>query len=71
VWDNASILQEHLGLRQRYGAQLLWSGDWSTFSAPDYWVTVAPLRFLNSSDATAWCRDQGFDTDHCYATQIK
>jgi serine/threonine protein kinase len=72
VWDNASILQEHLGLRQRYGAKLLWSGDWSlTFSAPDFWVTVAPVRFLDSTGATAWCRDQGFDSDHCYATHVK
>jgi serine/threonine-protein kinase len=34
VWDNAMTLAEHLRLRQRYGAKLLWSGDWSTFDAP-------------------------------------
>ncbi|HUO38290.1 MAG TPA: serine/threonine-protein kinase [Mycobacterium sp.] len=72
TWDYASILQEHLALRQQYGAKLLWSGDWpSTFpSTPDYWVTVAPQRFPDSSDATTWCRNQGFDSDHCYATHL-
>lgn len=71
-WDNASILQEHSSLRQRYGAKLLWSGDWPrTFKLSDYWVTVAPLKFSEPSDATNWCRNQGFDTDHCLATQLQ
>jgi serine/threonine kinase PknH len=68
TWDNAMTLQEHLRLRQRYpGARLLWSGDWSTFSAPNYWVTVAGITFPNSAGALAWCRSQGFDRDHCVA----
>lgn len=68
VWDNAMTLQEHLQLRQRYpGARLLWSGDWSTFSAPDFWVTIAGIPFGNPAGALAWCRNQGFDRDHCIA----
>jgi serine/threonine-protein kinase len=71
VWDNAMTLQEHLQLRQRYpGARLLWSGDWSTFSAPDFWVTVAGTTFADSAGALAWCRHQGFDRDHCAAKII-
>jgi serine/threonine protein kinase len=68
VWDNAMTLREHLQLRQRYpGARLLWSGDWSTFSGPDFWVTVAGITFRDSAGALAWCRSQGFDRDHCAA----
>ncbi|BBZ70188.1 serine/threonine-protein kinase [Mycobacterium paraseoulense] len=68
VWDNAMTLQEHLQLRQRYpNVKLLWSGDWSTFSAPDFWVTVAGITFADSAGALAWCRVQGFDRDHCAA----
>ncbi len=68
VWDNAMTLQEHLQLRQRYpNVKLLWSGDWSTFSAPDFWVTIAGITFADSSGALAWCRVQGFDRDHCAA----
>lgn len=68
VWDNAMTLQEHRQLRQRYpGVRLLWSGDWSTFSAPDFWVTIAGITFADSAGALAWCRAQGFDRDHCVA----
>ncbi|OBH59669.1 serine/threonine protein kinase [Mycobacterium mantenii] len=71
VWDNASTLQEHLQLRQRYpDVRLLWSGDWSTFSAPDFWVTIAGIRFPDSAGALAWCRYQGFDRDHCAAKLV-
>ncbi len=65
VWDNARTLQEFLGLRQRFGAKLLWSGDWSTFSAPNYWVTVAPVTFSSPQGALDWCTAQGFDSWHC------
>ena len=70
TWDNALTLAEHLRLRQRYGAKLLWSGDWSTFSAPDFWVTIAPITYASASGALAWCAYQGFDRDHCYAKLI-
>jgi serine/threonine protein kinase len=69
-WDNAMTLQEHLQLRQQYGASLLWSGDWSTFSADNFWVTVANFPFLDSASALAWCRNNGFDHDHCIAKFI-
>lgn len=71
VWDNARTLQEHLQLRQRYpNVKLLWSGDWSTFSAPDFWVTVVGITFADSSGPLAWCSSKGFDRDHCAAKLI-
>jgi serine/threonine kinase PknH len=71
VWDDAMTLQEYLQLRQRYlDVRLLWSGDWSTFSAPDFWVSVAGVTFADSPGALAWCRTQGFDRDHCVAKII-
>jgi hypothetical protein len=67
-WDNARTLQEHRRLRQQYpGVRLLWSGDWSTFSASNFWVTVVGITFPESSGALAWCRSQGLDSDHCAA----
>jgi serine/threonine protein kinase len=69
-WDNAMTLQEHLQLRQQYGASLLWSGNWSTFSDNNFWVTVANFPFLDSASALAWCRNKGFDRDHCIAKFI-
>ena len=68
VWDNAMTLREHQQLRRKYpDARLLWSGDWSTFSAPNFWVTVVGITFPNSAGPLAWCRSQGFDRDHCIA----
>jgi hypothetical protein len=70
VWDNVLTLQEHLRLRQRWGARLLWSGDWSTFDAPNYWVTIVPVTFNDATDALRWCTAQAFDSDHCYAKLV-
>jgi serine/threonine kinase PknH len=71
VWDNAMTLQEHLRLRQHYpDVRLLWSGDWSTFSGSDFWVTVASITFSDPAGALQWCRGQGFDRDHCAAKVI-
>lgn len=71
IWDNSATLREHLQLRMKYPeARLLWSGDWSTFSAPDFWVTIAGVVFPDSDTALRWCTDHGFDRDHCYAKLV-
>lgn len=70
-WDTATILREHLQLRHQYPAvRLLWSGDWSTFSAPNFWVTIAGIGFSNPDSALAWCTNQNLDRDHCYAKLV-
>jgi hypothetical protein len=71
TWTSTSILNEHQQLRATYpGARLLWSGDWSTFSAPDFWITIAGTSFPTSDGALAWCTTNGLDADHCYAKLI-
>jgi serine/threonine protein kinase len=71
VWDNAMTLQEHQQLRARYSnVRLLWSGDWSTFSASNFWVTVVGVTYSNPAGALAWCRGNGFDRDHCVAKVV-
>ncbi len=71
TWDNAATLREHLDLRLKYPeVRLLYSGDWSTFSAPDFWVTIAGVTFPDAGGALGWCRDHGFDRDHCYAKLV-
>jgi serine/threonine kinase PknH len=71
VWDNAMTLQEHLDLREQYpGVRLLWSGDWSTFSGPDYWVTFVGITYPDPSGVLAWYRSQGLNNDHCIAKLI-
>jgi serine/threonine-protein kinase len=71
-WDYNSIWQEHLQLRQHYGAKLLWSGDWPrTFKKPDYWVTIAWFAFPDAAGAWEWCKNHDRDSHHCYPTQIQ
>jgi hypothetical protein len=71
TWANASTLREHLDLRLKYPeVRLLWSGDWSVFSAPDFWVTIAGVTFPDAGGALAWCRNNGLDRDHCYAKLV-
>lgn len=71
TWTASAILAEHQRLRQAYpGARLLWSGDWSTFSHSDFWVTVAGATFPTADGALAWCRSNDFDRDHCFAKLI-
>ena len=52
------------------GVRLLWSGDWSTSPGSNFWVTIVGITFPDSSGALAWCRDRGFDSDHCAAKVV-
>ncbi|WP_067899222.1 hypothetical protein [Nocardia vaccinii] len=71
TWDNVAILREHRDLRAKYpGVRLLWSGEWSTFSRHNYWITVAGTTFPDPSGANAWCDGNGFSTDHCFAKLV-
>ena len=70
VYDNVSTLQEHQRLRARYDAKLIWTGDWSTFDDPNWWVTIAPVSFFTAEGALEWCVQNHFDADHCYAKLV-
>ncbi len=71
VWDDCAILHEFLALRLRFvDVRMLWSDEWSVFSDPGWWVTVAAATFPGPDDANGWCRQQGFDRDHCFAKLV-
>jgi hypothetical protein len=68
TFTNADILQDHLAFRQRFaGVRLIWSGNWTTFSAPNFWVTVVGPPYYSSEDANRWCDANGFGVDDCFA----
>ena len=65
---SADILRNHLALRQRFSsARLVWSGQWTTFSGPDFWVTVVRPPLPTADDANRWCDSNGFGADDCFA----
>jgi hypothetical protein len=71
TWTDADILRDHLALRQRFPqARLVWSSDWTTFSSPNWWVTIVALPMTTPQQANGWCDAQGLDTDHCFAKMI-
>lgn len=68
---NAEVLRDHLNFRQRFGqARLVYSGQWSTFSDTDWWVTVVGPSWTFPENANRWCDDQDFGVDDCFAKFI-
>jgi hypothetical protein len=68
TFTNADILSDHLALRQRFsGARLVWTGHWTTFDSPDFWVTVVGPPLPSSQAANFWCDSNGFGVDDCFA----
>ncbi len=64
-YDSVQTLQEFQENRQRYGAKLTWSGDWSVYDHQDYWVTVVPITFSDRGSVVSWCNSANRDADHC------
>lgn len=66
--SSADVLRDHLDLRRKYsGVRLTHSGRWTTFNAPDWWVTVVGLPKLSASEANRWCDTQGLGVNDCFA----
>jgi hypothetical protein len=71
VWDAIAILEDHEAWRSQFpDARLLWSGDYSTFEASDFWVTIVAIPFDTPESALSWCDAQGLPTEDCYAKLI-
>ncbi len=69
-WDNRAIAENYQSYVARYpDALLVRSGDFEDFE-PGYWVVLIPTSFASPDGALAWCTDQGFDRDHCYAKLV-
>jgi hypothetical protein len=65
---SADVLRDHLALRDKYsGVRLVSSGQWTTFNAPDWWVTVIGQPQLAPADANGWCDSQGLGVNDCFA----
>lgn len=71
TWDAMSILEDHRAWRELFPrVRLLWSGDYSTFEATDYWVTVVAIPFATAGEANSWCDAQGLPAEDCYAKLV-
>ena len=70
VYDYPDIVRDHEALRAEYGAVLLYSGGYSTYRDPTFWISVAPVGFFSPADALAWCRQANRGPDDCFAKYL-
>ncbi|HEX3789799.1 MAG TPA: hypothetical protein VHW44_18170 [Pseudonocardiaceae bacterium] len=71
TYDYEAIWQDFQSKRQTDPeALLLWSGDYSSFSLRNFWVTVAPVPSGTPVAANSWCDDQGLGINDCFAKLI-
>ena len=73
TWTNRSILADFLKVRQTNpDAALVFSDDWSVFDAGgSWWVVLSGELYGTAEEANAWCDNQGYDADHCYAKRME
>jgi serine/threonine-protein kinase len=65
------IMADYQSLKSRFPqAVLLNSNDYTNFSGKDFWVTVQATTFGTADEANAWCDQQGFAADDCYASRL-
>jgi serine/threonine-protein kinase len=68
TYDYPAIWADFQQLRQEHpGALLLWSGDYTSFKSPDFYVTVVAQSFPDGASANEWCDEAGLGPDDCYA----
>ena len=70
TWDYARINDFHSQLATEYGALLLYSADFISYSDPTFWISVAPVSFETDALALDWCVQQGIDRGNCFAKLI-
>lgn len=71
TYSDPDILRDHLIRRQQYdGVRLLWSGNWSTFSGPDWWVTIVGSPSNDAATANRWCDAHNIDSWNCLAKYV-
>jgi guanyl-specific ribonuclease Sa len=65
------IMADFQALKSRFPqAAMLNSNDYTNFSGKDFWVTVQATTFGTADEANAWCDQQGFAKDDCYASRL-
>ena len=65
------IMADFQSLHTRFPqAILVNSNDYTNFSGKDFWVTLNASAFGTADEANAWCDQQGFAQQDCYASRL-
>lgn len=72
VFGYVELLDQHLAVRATDPdyTRLVWSGDWTTFSGADFYVTLIPLYDLTPDAANGWCDRWGYPPEDCFAKYL-
>jgi hypothetical protein len=71
TYDERRILDEFRSAAAIYpDVALLRSEDYRSFKRPGFWVTIVARPFAGAGDANAWCGQQGFAIDDCFAKRL-
>lgn len=71
TYDLDDVLANHADLRDRFdNVRLLWSSEYPVFRFGDFYVTVVGQPFDTPAEANAWCDEQQFPADDCFAKLI-
>lgn len=72
VFGYAELLDQHLAVRATDPdyTRLIWSGDWTTFSGTDFYVTLIPLYDVTPGAANSRCDQWGYPPDGCFAKYL-
>ena len=68
TYGHRDILDHFNRTKIRYpDVLILYSGDYTSYTAKNYWVVVRPIPYNSGSAANAWGDNQRIDPDNCFA----
>jgi hypothetical protein len=71
TYDDGLIWAEFQKYRAAYpDALLVRSSDYSSFRVPGYWVVVIGRAFATADAVNAWCAQQAYGPDGCFAKRL-
>ncbi|MGE0295576.1 hypothetical protein [Pseudonocardia sp.] len=71
TFDEQRILADFQATAARYpDAVLVRSQDFTSFRSPGFWVTLVPVTFDTADGANAWCEQERFAADDCFAKRL-
>jgi hypothetical protein len=71
TYDDGLIWTEFQSYRAAYpDALLVRSSDYTSFRVPGYWVVVIGRAFATADAANAWCAQQSYGPDDCFAKRL-
>jgi hypothetical protein len=71
IWTAEAILEDHRSRRIEFPrVRLIWSGNYTSYTSGDFWVTIVAIPYATPDEANAWCDANAQPLEDCYAKLI-